>query len=224
MNISYDLIIIAKSSTKALIDITQNCINSARADDADLNIIIMETEAVVPYERVSQTIFYDGDFNYNKALNLGLKYAIGNVHILANNDIIFHPGWSIMGYQMIENSYDSASALSADRRQSGFQRGNYVYDGYSIGKHLTGWCIFITSEAYSKIGKLDESFEFWYSDDIYADQLRAAGLRHGLFCNVQVDHITSCTLSTLTPNLQRRYSVAATKKYKSAKLCHVRRS
>ena len=211
----YDLIIVAKSSTKELIQVTQNCINSARADNADLNVIIVETSGcVVKYDHVNQVIKYEDEFNYNRALNLGLKYAIGDIHILANNDIIFLPGWSKIGECMINNEFDSASALSNDHRQKHLKRGDWIYEGYEVGKYLTGWCIFVTKKCIETIGGLDETFDFWYSDNIYADQIIKAKIRHGLFCNVQVNHIVSATLRTVPAKLRKKYSYDNTAKYK----------
>jgi len=214
----YDLIIIAKSSNRDLIKITQNCIDTARVDKPDMNIIIVETSGCVVKYDVDQVIKYEGDFNYNRALNLGLKYVIGDVHILANNDIVFTPGWSKIGEYMKINGFESACALSEDRRQKGFRRGDWIYEGYEIGTFVTGWCIFCTKECISKIGKLDESFDFWYSDNVYADQLIKAGLRHGLFCNIQINHVTSATLRTVSPALQKKYSYESVIKYKILKM------
>lgn len=199
----YDLIIVTQSKGD-LIQVTQNCIDSARKDGADLNVIIVETGNPYRYE-VDKIVQYNGQFNYNRALNLGLKYAIGDVHILANNDLIFYEGWSQIGDLMQSNGYHSASALSQDPRQADFQRGDLVYEGYLIGRHLTGWCIFADKFCISEIGKLDESVNFWYSDDLYACQLQSAGIRHGLFCNIRVDHITSMTLRVQSPQVQRQY-------------------
>ncbi len=196
---------------------TQNCIDSARSDEANMNITVVETFKKYKYKGVDEILLYSGPFNYNRALNQGLKNAKGDIYILANNDIIFHKGWSVIGYDMINNGFDSGSALSTDSRQRHFQRGNYVYPYYTVGTYLTGWCIFLTKDCYQKIGKLDESFEFWYSDNIYADQLQAKGLRHGLFCNVQVDHITSQTLITKPGNERRRLSFGATRNYENLK-------
>jgi glycosyltransferase involved in cell wall biosynthesis len=200
---SYDLIIVSQSKG-SLIQVTQNCIDSARRDGAELNIIIVETGQPYKYD-VDKIIEYNGAFNYNRALNLGLKYAKGDIHILANNDIIFHPGWSQIGDLMKSNGYHSASVLSQDARQKDFQRGDFVYEGYRIGYHLTGWCIFVDAFCIQEIGKLDDSVAFWYSDDLYACQLQSAGIRHGLFCNIQVDHITSSTLSVQNAQIQRQY-------------------
>jgi glycosyltransferase involved in cell wall biosynthesis len=189
-----------------LIQVTQNCIDSARnnIEDHKLNIIVVETGNPYKYD-VDKIIEYNGEFNYNRALNLGLKYAKGDIHILANNDIIFKPGWADIGDLMKTNGYHSASALSQDPRQSKFERGELVYEGYGIGSHLTGWCIFVDRFCLQSIGSLDEAVAFWYSDDIYVWQLKAAGIRHGLFCNIEVDHLTSVTLSKQSSNIQRKY-------------------
>ena len=107
---TYDLIIVTQSSGD-LIKVTQNCIDSARQDNADLNIIIIESGQPYKYD-VDKIIQYNGEFNYNRALNMGLKHSKGDVHILANNDLIFHPGWSQIGELMKVNDYHSASILS----------------------------------------------------------------------------------------------------------------
>lgn len=208
----YDLIIVSQS-TGDLIPITQNCIDSARKDEADLNIIVVETGQPHRYD-VDTIIQYNGEFNYNRALNMGLNHAKGDIHILANNDIIFHQGWSQIGELMKEYDIDSASALSTDVRQRSFEPGNFIYEGFNIGVHLAGWCIFVTCEAMQKIGRLDETFQFWYSDNVYANQLKAHGLRHGLFCNIHVDHLGSQTLKTLPIRQQRRYSIYSKNLYK----------
>jgi hypothetical protein len=207
----YDLIIVSKSDDPELIQMTKNCIDSARQDGAELNIIVIETGKYYQYE--ADLIFeYNGDFNYNRALNKGLTFATGDVHILANNDIIFHEGWSVIGSLMESNGYHSASALSQDSK--GLKRGYYVYEGYEIGKHLTGWCIFMDAFCRETIGPLDESCNFWYSDNLYACQLKASGLKHGIFCNIQVDHITSRTLIKQSSAIQRRYQTGELMKFK----------
>jgi glycosyltransferase involved in cell wall biosynthesis len=200
---TYDLIIVTQSKGN-LIQMTQNCIDSARLDSVDLNIIIVETGHPYKYD-VDKIIEYNGVFNYNRALNLGLKHAIGDIHILANNDIIFHKGWAKIGDLMTFHNYHSASALSQDPRQKDFQRGDFVYEGYIVGMHIAGWCIFVDNYCLNKIGLLDESVAFWYSDDLYACQIRKAGIIHGLFCNVHVDHVTSQTLITQNRNIQHQY-------------------
>jgi hypothetical protein len=197
---TYDLIIVARSSSPYLIGMTQNCINSA----GKVNVILVETSGSLhEYQGVNKYLLYEGEFRYNRALNMALEVAECDFHILANNDIIFYPGWDVIGEQMIYNGFDSASAWF---RGSLFPQGDFVYEGYNIAQHLTGWCIFITKEAYKKIGKLNEDMEFWYSDNAYALQLQEHGLRHGIFCNVRVDHIGNQTLNTMPIGIKRKYS------------------
>lgn len=205
----YDLIIVTQS-TPALIPITQQCIDTARLDGADLNIIIVETGSPYKYD-VDKIIEYNGEFNYNRALNLGLKYVKGDIHILANNDIIFHKGWSRIGELMKLNDYHSASAVAWHQKE--YERGDFVYEGYNVGYLLNGWCIFLDKYCLEKIGRLDESVSFWYSDDLYALQLKQAGIPHGLFTGVQVDHIASKTILKQSSRIQRQYQSGELPKY-----------
>ena len=213
LEMKYDLIIVASSSSQKLIDITQRCIDSARQDDCDLNIIVVETFSWHDYERC-QILIYDGEFCYNKALNLGLTKAVGDVYILANNDLYFHKGWSEIGSLMHSNGFESSSALSNVHMKQGILPCDNIYEGYHIGTLLTGWCIFVTRSCIDKIGLLDETYTFWCSDNAYADQLKAQGIRHGLFCNVRVDHLTSATLKTLPVRKQRKYAFGNINKYR----------
>lgn len=201
---TYDIIIISQSIGD-LIKVTENCIKSARQDNAKLNIIVVETGNPYKYD-VNKIVEYNGEFNYNRALNLGLKYAKSDIQILANNDLIFHKGWSSIGETMKEYGFLSASAISSSIVHKDYPRDNKAFEGYEVGTILTGWCIFTQKELWDKIGKLDERFDFWYSDDIYAKQLRDAGIKHYLICNVQVDHITSKTLTKQPHSIQKRFT------------------
>lgn len=212
---SYDLIIVSQSKGD-LIPITQQCIDSARKDNADLNIIVVETGNPYRYD-VDKLIEYNGEFNYNRALNLGLKYAKSDYQVLANNDIIFREGWSLIGPIMKANNFLSASALSNDIRQARFKRGYHAYEGYKIGEFLTGWCIFTDKELWNQIGKLDEKHKFWYSDNIYADQLKAKNIKHALICSVTVDHLGSTTLAQQPRSTQNMYTYSGGRAYRETK-------
>jgi hypothetical protein len=201
---TYDLIIVSQSKGD-LIKVTQNCIDSARKDGAELNIIIVETGNPYKYN-VDKIVEYNGQFNYNHALNLGLKYAKSDIQVLANNDLLFHKGWSKIGDLMRLNGYLSASALSNYDKQKAFKPGNVAYEGYEIGTLLTGWCIFTAKELWPLIGKLDERYQFWYSDNAYAKQLKEKKIKHALICSVRVDHICSQTLMKLDRSTQKRYT------------------
>jgi GT2 family glycosyltransferase len=208
---SYDLIIISQSSP-ALIPTTQQCIDTARADGADMNVIVVETGQPYIYNGCDKHIEYNGEFNYNRALNMGLKYATKEIHILANNDIIFRPGWSKIGDLMKANDFHSASAFSGHLSPY-FKQGDFVYEGYQVGYILAGWCIFLDDHVLGKIGKLDESVSFWFSDNLYACQIKAAGIRHGLFTGVSIDHMASQTLNKQPSRKQRQYQIGELSKF-----------
>ena len=104
----YDLIIVSASKDTSLKKMTQDAIDSCLADGADVNVILVETFQGTKYRGVNKYILFTGEFNYNHCLNLGLKHRKGDVQILANNDIIFMPGWSSVGETMREYDYLSA--------------------------------------------------------------------------------------------------------------------
>ena len=71
---TYDLIIVSASRGQALIDMTQRAIDSCLADSRDVNVILIETGNPYKYQNVNLWIEYNGQFNYNRALNIGLKH------------------------------------------------------------------------------------------------------------------------------------------------------
>jgi hypothetical protein len=161
---------------------------------------------------MDKQIIYNGQFNYNRALNIGLGYVKGDVHILANNDIIFHAGWSKIGDLMKANNYHSASAKAWHLTM--FEDG-HVYEGYNVGYVLTGWCLFVDKYCISQIGKLDESVSFWYSDNLYAHQIEEKGIIHAMFTNVRIDHLCSKTLTRQPSRVQRQFQTGELYKYET---------
>ena len=206
----YDLIIVSQS-LKELIPVTQQCIDTARRDTKDINVIVVETGEPYQYKGMDQQVMYSDSFNYNRALNLGLQHVKGDIHILANNDIIFHDGWSRIGDMMKANGYHSASAKAWHLTM--FEDGDHIYEGYNVGYSLTGWCLFVDRYCISQIGKLDEAVSFWYSDNLYAHQIEEKGIKPAIFCNVRVDHLCSKTPTKQPARLQRQYQNGELHKY-----------
>ena len=69
--------------------------------------------------------------------------------------------------------------------------------GYEVGikGQLLGWCIIMDRVVMEKIGEFDCPVNFWYSDNVYAEQLKAAGIKHALVGNSRVRHFTSRSLA-----------------------------
>ena len=217
----YDLIMVAASRDAALQKITQEAIDSCLADKVDVNVILVETFKEFPYSNVNKTIFFNGEFNYNHCLNLGLKYRTGDIQIMANNDIIFEKGWSKIGHIMIDNGYLSASALSGHALQRVFPRGDVAYEGYDISRYVSGWCLFAQSKVFELIGKLDETFVFWFSDNAYIEQLKKAKIKNYLICNCTVNHYISKTLSKQDRKTILKYTNAERKTVHKSHRSHI---
>ena len=218
----YDLIIISQSR-ESLWSLTQQTIDTARRDTDQINVIVVETGEPHQYEGMDKQLIYEGRFCYNKALNMGLDHCRGDVHIMANNDIIFHPGWSKIGELMKANDVHSASAFAGHLTRFGYQEGDRMYEGYNVGYTFTGWCLFADRYCIEQIGRLDETVSFWYSDNLYALQLEEAGIRHAMFCNVKVDHICSKTLQKQPSRIQRQYQLGELGKFMQRKRYYAQR-
>jgi len=212
-----DIIIVAASIDDNLKRITQDAINTCHKSEGniDFNIIVIETSnRKVTYRDATVKYFIRDEFNYNLALNYGLKFCKYKYIALCNNDIIFEKGWaSILIKQM--KKHDALSACPYDPELK--RKGEEISKGYSIRIHLVGWCIFVDREVFKLIGHLNEEVDFWYSDNIYADQLKKAKIKHIMVYDSIVHHIENQTLNTCTNKQKSKIMHSQARKYAEAK-------
>lgn len=196
------------------------------------NVFIVEGNKNISYEKkfiqfnnaTIKTIYYNFDFNYNRCLNLAATKAKSDLIMFCNNDLIFHRGSTDQIVSHLEN-YRSVSPycrLSHHTNLYGnpVKSGDYIIEGYKIGANIAGWAIAMQRSLYDEIGGFAEDVTFWYSDNIYGEQLKATGEKHALICNCFVDHLGSKTLhkasrqemETMTSGQKRKYL-----KYKNTK-------
>ncbi len=71
------------------------------------------------------------------------------------------------------------------------------------------------SKVFELIGKLDETFVFWFSDNAYIDQLKKAKIKNYLICNCTVNHYISRTLSKQDRKTILKYTNAEEKLFTS---------
>lgn len=141
----------------------------------------------------ADTIPIDGDFNYNKCVNLGVCMAKEDTRynwvVVMNNDILAHAGW----FEELANSgYKSCSPISP-----GYQRQEKFLEttkGYIIGEHVSGWCIATNKDIWDKVFPLDERYFFWAQDCAYSRDLYDKGIDHAIVPNSKVTHLLSQTL------------------------------
>lgn len=187
---SADIIIVADSSILNLRRMTdigiQTCIRSE--PNLNLNIYVIDGNKETRGFRNAQTIIYEGDFNYNRCLNIGLQYCSSDYIAFCNNDLLYNWHWLTNIIYWFDRGYHSASPNPKTMGEKA------IREGYRIQKEVLGWCIVCTSKLIKKIGKLDEVCKFWYSDNVYAEQIKRAGFKHILVNDSYVKHLGSKTL------------------------------
>lgn len=212
--VNFDFIIVSNSMTDEFFQMTKNCIDSIY-DTANLympTVIVVEQNKNVTHDKAI-TVHYDFEFNYNKCLNLGLKYSASKYKALCNNDLIFQENWCqdiLAGFKM---GFGSLSSYCLNSHKKKFPIGNHIISGLRVEYELAGWCFFITDETLKSIGKLDEGVVFWYSDNIYAEQLSLKGIKHGLVCSSFVTHIESQTLARIHGVKKKELTTAQQKNF-----------
>lgn len=192
-----DVIIISNAHNAQTYKLTSDALNSIWNSEAgnltiELHVTVVEQTKTIWPECQCQTIRYNRDFNYNALLNLAMRNTSQDFVLWLNNDVIVHPGAISKMLHWCKKGNLSLGAYEPERHR-------YVpitaplIEGYQIGKHVTGWCIFTTRDIWKRIGGLCEYISFWYSDDAYVEQLRRAGIKHSLCTKAIVRHLESQT-------------------------------
>jgi hypothetical protein len=185
-----DIIFVADTSRRGLHSMTQIAIQSCLRSEPklDLNVIVVDGNKHTSGFKDAKTVIYKGEFNYNRCLNMGLNYGKAPIVAMCNNDLLFSPGWltHILKYFDV---YSSASPYQKQTTKKG------IREGYRVEKEVLGWCIVCTRELFGNIGQLDETCSFWYSDNVYAEQIKRAGYKHILVFDSYVKHLGSKTLN-----------------------------
>ena len=185
-----DIVFVTNSINHTLWSMTRNAIRTAR-ENAGMQIgqiVVVEECRYARPQLGAKMLYYDFEFNYNKCLNLGFSVCESQYIAFCNNDLYFEQDWAKNAiYAMETHGFLSVSPSS-----------KHTFDGmkigYEIGVHVLGWCIIMDRVVMEKIGEFDMPVNFWYSDDVYAEQLKAAGIQHALVGSSRVKHLTSVSL------------------------------
>jgi len=190
-----DIVFVTNSKTGPLWLMTRNAIRTATLN-AGMEIgqvVVVEENLVAKPQPDTKMLYYDFEFNYNKCLNLGFSVCKSKYIAFCNNDLYFSEDWA-------KNAV-SAGYLSVSPTPRHYFKG--VMEGYEIGKQLLGWCIIVDRIVIERIGGFDTPVKFWFSDDVYAEQLKAAGIKHALVGNSRVKHLTSQSLMKVVKGKKR---------------------
>lgn len=191
-------IIITSQTKPSHIDMVRNCIYSLRLSEPVIkfNVIVIESYG---YQDVGQdkTVSYtESEYNCHRALKLGLKECHNEWVGIFNNDLVFYWAWmtEILRAHAARPDIESFSPWNEKYQWHPVRVLNrtWINEGYQIGIHIAGWAI-ITKTAIIKALPLNERCDFWYSDNIYADELQERKIKHALIATSRVDHLLSQT-------------------------------
>ena len=215
-----DVVIVSWARDEPLRRLTENAIGTCRASSprCQFDVLVLETNSRAPPYADAATVYYPHDeFNYNRALNLGVAKLSGPYVACCNNDLVFHDHWAEHVFRAMSRyglrSVSPFCPLSGGHAPYRGQPG--VVFGSGVGYELAGWCIVLERTLWNELGGFDETCGFWYSDDVYALQLQRAGVRHALVLQSVVTHLGSQTPGRCEDEVQAELTIEQRARFES---------
>ncbi len=192
-----DLIILSKAKTYRDSLMTQKAIDTALdgANGLPINVIVIEGGSGDYHD--AKTVYNKEKFNYNGFANQGAALGTAEWIMIANNDLEFSNGW-LHNLLTADNPVVSPHEPT-DMRQKGIIKNEL---GFECGRHFSGWCFMIARKLWLEIGGFDEDVDFWCSDDVVIEQVKAAGVTPMLVKESIVHHAGSVTLKQQPEDVQ----------------------
>jgi len=193
-----DIILLSYTKSSKEYEMTKDCIFSLHNNlNVKAHITLVETNPQIRHGTydVENFITPCQDFNYNKFLNIGLKFATHEKVLISNNDIHYKSNCLQTLAEKLE-IYSSVSPLDLASQSDLMNKDDIV--GYEIGKLLTGWSIMFNRSILDQIGMFDERFNFWYQDNDYSNWLQKCNLKHALIPSAHIIHAGQQSLQLLT--------------------------
>lgn len=192
-----DVVILSKAKKYRDSLMTQKAIDSCikGANGLPINIIVMEG-GVGEYHNAT-TVHNRNKFNYNDFANQGAAKGTAEWIMIANNDLEFTDGWL---HNLLSADNDVVSPHEpTDMRQKGIIDNEL---GFVCGRHFSGWCFMLKRKLWLEIGGFDTDVDFWCSDDVVIEQVKAAGVTPMLVKESIVRHEGSMTLKQQSEEVQ----------------------
>lgn len=212
-----DVCILSDAKTDYHKTITSNCIDTLLKSERDgmFNIYLNESNDSFRQYIGNNVYNINEPFNYNRFMNLLAKEGTSPYIAFCNNDLTFEPEWATRILDAMNTlKLDSASPYcKITHHMQRISPTGLVRLGWNVRLEFTGWCFVIRREAWEKIGGLDEDFSFWCADNATVEQLKAAGMKHGLVTNSFVTHIGGQTLATVDNATKEQITFVQVKKF-----------
>ena len=221
-----DVVILSWAKNDELKTVTEDGIRTCIISESNIkfNFYIVETNSEVAYDFPNtQTIYPSSDFSYHKFMNIGIREGNAKYVCICNNDLTYEKGWASNIIQLMEANPQVKSASPWCPQTQGDNKGHIgkIYQGHRVRGELAGWCIFQQRDIYETIGQLNEGVDFWFSDNIYADQLQINNIPHILVPSSVVNHheemIGKTGSTAIDEETKQKYMMGQQQKYELAR-------
>jgi len=217
-----DVILLTYTKDDRIYNMTKQCVESIINSEKNHNfsIKLIETEKTgkyrYDYDEV-ETIVPKEEFNYNKFLNIGLKYCTNEWILISNNDTEYVDGWLSEMLKQFEKDNELLSMSPYcpiwNVHKNNFKEKKEVFYGHRTSYELTGWSILLNRKVIDIIGNFDEQFSFWYQDNDYSMNLQKHKIKHGLVKNSIVLHHLSKSHGLVDPKKQNEMTHGLSKNF-----------
>lgn len=192
------IIIPAYFADESFIEMTQRCLDSLNYGRPDEVIVVDDGS---PIQHIGLTGYDDvvhhiQNLGYAAAVNSGIRSGglrkfkpTGDVFIIANNDIIFTPGWLEAILKPLEQDYDISSIRTSD---NGWDTEDKVTEGDKFGSLFA-----MKRGVYEALGGFDETFRGYFTDLDYRRRALNAGFKIAKNHNHLVEHQAKATYTVV---------------------------
>ena len=188
-----DLIILSKARTYRDSLMTQKAIDTALngANGLPINVIVIE-QGVGDYHDAKTVHRRNDKFNYNKFANDAAGMGTAEWIMVANSDLEFTNGW-------LHNLLSADNPVVSPHEPTDIRQKGIIENalGFEIGRYFSGWCFMIERKLWLEIGGFDDDVDFWFSDDVVVEQVKAVGITPMLVKESIVRHAGSMTMKQL---------------------------
>jgi len=195
-----DVIILSNTDSQENKDITDNALLSLYNSEQDgtFNPIIIETNSLLYknpnrygdayFVPIDNIIYPHEVFNYNRYINIALKYCKNEYVIISNFDIIFGKRFFSECMKAMNNyRLDSCSCYTSNWSS---HRGlkDKITIGCGIGREYCSWNLIYRRSSINKIIPLDEQSKYYFQGCNLAIESHRLGMRHALVGSAIVTH------------------------------------
>ena len=169
-----------------LLDIVNRCLQSL----GDYDLVTVDDASPIPFDAI---IKHEVNTGFTKSVNDGIKKAKGDILVIANDDIVFVPGWEKALLDPLQDPTIGVCSLPTNDEELSGPKG--LLDNQKFGS------IWATRrDVIDKVGLLDETMPNYFQDTDMYKRVKNAGYRVVKNNTLVIPHIGKATYSKVDPN------------------------